>query len=64
MSVRIKVDLDWCQGNARCVLEAPDVFSLSDDGKAVYLSEVDDSQREAVEAAVDACPTQSIEIIE
>lgn len=62
--MRVEVDLDWCQGNARCVLEAPEVFSLSDDGKAVYTSQVDDSLREAVQAAVDACPTQSIQIID
>jgi ferredoxin len=60
----IEVDLDWCQGNGMCVLEAPEVFALSDHGKALFETNVDDSLRSKVEAAVDACPTQSIVILD
>ena len=59
----IKVDLDWCQGNGMCAREAPEVFTVSSDGKALFRAEVDDSLRDKVEAAANACPTQAITIL-
>jgi ferredoxin len=60
----INIDLDWCQGNGMCALEAPEVFKVSGDGKAVFQAQVDESFRLKVEAAVAACPTQSIVILD
>ena len=62
--MKVSVDLDWCQGNGLCVLEAPAVFSLAPEGKAIFVADVAEEQRAAVEAAVTSCPTQAITIID
>jgi ferredoxin len=68
--MRIEVDLNRCQDHGQCVFAAPSVFDLNDDGRltfrdeqasGVYVSEsLDDAARDAVEEAVDICPTQAI----
>jgi ferredoxin len=59
-------------GHGQCVFSAPAVFSLDDDGKPsfrretaddTYLSgDLDESLRDDVEEAADACPLQAIEV--
>jgi ferredoxin len=39
---------------------APDVFRLDDDARLALRTELDDGQRQAVQDAADACPTQAI----
>ncbi len=68
--MRITVDLAKCQDHGQCVYSAPDVFALDDQGKlafrtetdgALYRSEeLDESLRDDVEEAADACPLQAI----
>jgi sterol 14-demethylase len=61
--VRLAVDTDFCQGHAVCVSEAPNVFSIGDDGKVRLLAEFPaDADRAAVELAEKHCPTGSIRI--
>jgi ferredoxin len=70
VSMRIEVDLDRCQDHGQCVFAAPSVFDLNDDGRlafrdeqasGVYVSRsLDVGVRDAVEEAVDICPTQAI----
>ena len=60
--MKILVDMDKCQHYGQCVFEADDIFSLGEDGKLSYTSEVDESRRTAVESAVDVCPMQAISI--
>ena len=60
--MKILVDMDKCQHYGQCVFEADDIFSLGEDGKLSYKSEVDESRRTAVESAVDVCPMQAISI--
>ena len=58
--MKVLVDMDKCQHYGQCVFEADDIFSLDEDGKLSYRSEVDESRRSAVESAVDVCPMQAI----
>jgi ferredoxin len=51
-----------CQHYGQCVFEAPTVFKLNAEDKLEYVAEVDDSERDNVEAAVDICPMQAIRI--
>ena len=56
------VDMEKCQHYGQCTFEAPTVFALNDDGKLEYVGEVDDALADQIEAAVDVCPMQAIEI--
>ena len=60
--MRVRADLDLCQGHGMCVLEAPDVFALDPKADQVRLlvAEPDESQRAAVSAAVRYCPTTAL----
>ena len=60
--MKILVDMDKCQHYGQCVFEADDIFSLGEDGKLSYRSEVDENRRSDVESAVDVCPMQAISI--
>lgn len=62
--MRIKIDLDLCQGHGVCVAEAPDVFELDEDAHLARLqiAEPGESQREAVRKAAKYCPTFAITI--
>ena len=63
--MKVRADLDLCQGHAMCELEAPDVFEVPKRGKVEILAaEPDESRRAAVEAAVRFCPTQALKLIE
>ena len=63
--MRLSVDSDRCQGHNRCFAEAPDLFSLDDDLKAVVaVDEVPGDQEDAARAAVRNCPERAISIIE
>lgn len=62
---RVVLDEDLCQGHAMCELEAPDVFRVPKRGVVDILdSEPPDELRDAVETAVDMCPTRAISIEE
>ena len=68
--MRITVDLNKCQDHGQCVFSAPAVFALDDSGKlalraeattgAYTSAELDESLRDDVEEAADACPLQAI----
>jgi ferredoxin len=45
-----------------CTGLAPDVFRLDDDARLAFSTELDDGQRQAVQDAADACPTQAITV--
>ncbi|MCV7171821.1 ferredoxin [Mycobacterium manitobense] len=62
---RVVLDEDLCQGHAMCELEAPDVFTVPKRGVVKILDpEPPDELRDAVELAVDMCPTRAISIEE
>lgn len=63
--MRVIVDHDRCEGNARCVLAAPQVFELhSDDQSYVLIEHPGEDLRPKVEEAVRFCPRQAIALIE
>ncbi len=61
----MKIVIDWglCQGHANCTGDAPEVFSVDDEGKlTVLLPEPPEEMRSQVELAVRYCPTGAIRI--
>ena len=61
----MKIVIDWglCQGHANCTGDAPEVFSVDDNGKlTVLLPEPPEEMRSQVELAVRYCPTGAIRI--
>ena len=61
--MKVIVDFDACMSNAQCMIWAPQVFEVREDG---YLYVLDDeppeSLRAGVEQAARYCPTQAIRI--
>lgn len=65
MAFRVHADLDLCQGHAMCELEAPDYFRVPKRGQVEILNAQPPAQdREQIEQAVRACPTQALSIHE
>lgn len=63
--MRIVVDRSRCTGLGMCEAEAPDLFEVQEDGTLLVLDEHPGSaHREALEAAVDSCPTEALSIVE
>lgn len=63
--MRIKADLDLCQGHAMCELEAPAVFAVPKRDKVQILdSTPPEGLRDQVETAVRECPTQALSIVD
>ncbi len=63
--MRVVVNRDLCEGNARCVLAAPEVFELRDDDQSYVLIErPGEDLRPKVEEAARFCPRQAITLIE
>ena len=62
--MRVVTDTARCVGSGQCVLTEPAVFDQSDDdGTVVVLVEhVEGERLEAVEDAVDMCPSQAISL--
>lgn len=62
--MRIELDEDRCVGSGGCVLEASQLFDLTDDGTAVVLDDHPEaSLHEAARLAAAACPTGAIHLI-
>lgn len=61
--MKIVIDFNACMGNALCMMAAPEVFEVRDDGMLYLLQEQPaESLRSAVEKAARMCPTQAITI--
>lgn len=58
---RLKIDLDRCIGSGSCVYEAPDIFTLGEDGMPIGPDEVAEVTPE-LEAAIAICPTKAISL--
>lgn len=54
------VDQSGCIGCGLCVATAPEVFCMNDDGVAECCKDVDDEERDVVQAAIDECPVSVI----
>ena len=63
--MKVIVDQDRCEGNARCIHAAPEVFELGEDDLArVLIERPGEELRPKVERAVRLCPRQAIAIVE
>jgi ferredoxin len=61
--VKVVVDRDRCEGNGKCVTEAPQVFAVDDrDQVELLIAEPGPEHRARVEAAVARCPRQALMI--
>ncbi|WP_159839741.1 ferredoxin [Nocardia sp. CY41] len=61
--MRIRADLDLCQGHAVCQAEAPEVFRVPRRGRVEILDDGPDAGlRPAVADAIRYCPTQALSI--
>lgn len=59
--LRVKADWAQCEGYANCVIAAPDVYDLTDDGGVEILqSTVPEDRTAEVTEAVRSCPTGAI----
>lgn len=66
MELKLKLDLDLCQGYANCLIEGPGYFDFDDDAeKAILLkADVPESDRGLAESAVRGCPARAIALEE
>ncbi len=59
----LRADVEICQGYANCVMAAPDLYDVDDDGTVVLLrTTVPDTERARVEEAVQGCPVSALSI--
>ncbi|HVC44353.1 MAG TPA: ferredoxin [Candidatus Binataceae bacterium] len=63
--MKIIVDYDLCESNARCMDVAPEIFEVRDDDKLYVLDEnPPESARERVLRAIKVCPKHAITLSE
>lgn len=61
--MKIVVDRAKCTGLGICEAYAPEIFEVNDDGDLVLAAElVSEDLLEAVEKAVDGCPTEALRL--
>lgn len=59
--MKVSVDHDLCEGNAKCQAAAPEVFEVRDDDLAhVLVDDVPSQLEEAVGHAIRLCPRLAI----
>jgi ferredoxin len=62
--VQIEVDGEKCLRYGQCVLEAPDVCVLGDEGSSQVRDGVTDEFLDDALVAADLCPMQAIAVVE
>ncbi len=63
--MRVVVNFDLCEANARCMDACPEVFRVDDNDELHLLVESPpEALRKKVEAAVAACPRAAIQLVE
>ncbi len=61
--MKILVDYDLCEANARCMEVAPDIFKVDDeDNLHILIESPGEDRRKDVEEAVRLCPRQALAI--
>lgn len=65
--MKIKLDMDLCQGHSVCMDECPEVFTVVDNEEGypkvkILIAEPDESLRAKVEMAAKYCPNRVIKI--
>jgi ferredoxin len=65
MGLKVVVDYDLCEANARCMEVCPEVFQVDDDDNLnVLIESPPASLREKLKEAERVCPRQAITIVE
>lgn len=65
MGLHVVLDQDKCSGLGLCEAEAPEIFEVREDGSLVVLDvSPAEEHRAACEAAVAACPTEALRLVE
>jgi ferredoxin len=59
----IRVDRSLCMGSGQCCWYAPNTFDQDDETIAIVIDQHGDLA-EAIQTAVDSCPTRAISIVE
>ncbi|WP_433527551.1 ferredoxin [Nocardia pseudovaccinii] len=62
VDMKVVVDRGVCQSHGQCEIMAPGVFRLGEDAKPEDVGEFEETYREDVVAAVDACPARAIRL--
>ena len=63
--MKILVDYDLCEANARCMEVAPDIFKVDEeDNLHILIESPSEDRRKDVEEAVRLCPRQAITVQE
>jgi ferredoxin len=61
--MKVLVDYDLCEANARCVEAAPEVFKVDDaDNLHILMEEPPEKLRRKVEEAIRLCPRQALSL--
>lgn len=60
--MRVSVDRDLCEAHGQCEIVADDLFRLEGEGPVAWVEHPDESRREDVLAATEACPVQAISV--
>lgn len=59
--IEVGADHATCEGYANCIMAAPDVFDVDEEGTVVVLrDQVEDSERDRVEESVRSCPVSAL----
>jgi len=62
--MKVVVDFDLCEANAKCMAACPEIFYLDDEDNLHLKQETfDETLKAKVEAAVRLCPRQAISIV-
>lgn len=65
MGLKVVVDYDLCEANARCMEVCPEVFEVDDDDNLnVLIEHPPESLRAKLKEAERVCPRQAITIVE
>lgn len=60
--MKVKVNQDACIGCGACAAICNDVFDIDDQGLSfLKVEEINEENEEAVQDAIDSCPTDAIE---
>jgi len=62
--MKVEWDESRCALSGLCTGLAPDVFHIDEYARLDISTELDDGQRQSVQYAADACPTQAIVVVD
>lgn len=63
--MRVDVDHDLCEGNAKCEAAAPAVFEVGDDDLSYVVADpVPEEAEEGAQRAVRVCPRAAIRVVD